>query len=339
MKKSFITSSPDAVCFSHNLPHSRFTLNFCSCSKKAVRKEIRDMTRAELAQFQAAIQQLRLVGPGNPWEELRDIYMRHTMHSNGGPYFLPWHRMFLRQLEQKLQQIDCSITLPYYDFTTDVGNFSEAIIWQPAFFGGDGINGGCVQDHQFGLPGSWRPCITRNFNADVHLPTLIELAVALASDDYTEMSMCLESYVSYVHTYIGGDMATRSAPYDPIFYSIHAYIDMLYWQWQQKGNNKFVYPAAFGNIPMVPFNIPPSAILDLEQDLCVSYAPAARAHPCKSETTNGRDRNPNRGDITPEGPDSADGFNALGYNPEGFDRRGFDKDGYKNTGIVNLYPA
>ena len=288
------------------------------------------MTAAELLQFQAAIQQLRLVGPGNPWEEFRDIYMRHTMHSNGGPYFLPWHRMFLRQMEQRLQEIDCSITLPYFDFTTDVGSFEDAIVWQPNYFGGDGING-CVLDHPFGLPGSWRPCIMRKFDTEVKLPTLIELAVALASDDYTEMSMCLESYVSYIHSYIGGDMATRSAPYDPVFYSIHAFIDMLYWQWQEKGNNKFVYPAAFTNIPMIPFNIPPSAILDLENDLCVTYVPPSKGHACiRPEDGGGVD--PERGDITPEGPSYTDGFDVLGYSKEGFDRRGYDRDGYKKDG-------
>ena len=244
---------------------------FSSCSKKAERKEIRDMTSQELAQFQAAVQTLRLVGPGNPWEELRDIYMRHSMHANGGPYFLPWHRVFLRRLEQRLQEIDCSITLPYYEFVTDIGNFENAIIWQPNYFGGNGTDGLCVIDHPFGLPGSWRPCVTRKFDKSINLPTMIELSLALASEDYREMSRCLEAFVSYVHTYIGGEMATSAAPYDPVFYSIHAYIDMLYWLWQKKGNNKFNYPAEFSNIPMIPFNLPPSAILDLETDLCVTY--------------------------------------------------------------------
>ncbi|XP_060588471.1 uncharacterized protein LOC132743894 [Ruditapes philippinarum] len=286
----------------------------CSCSQKAVRKEIRDMTEQELAQFHAAIQELRLVGPDNPWEEFRDIYMRHTMHSNGGPYFLPWHRIFLRKLEQRLQQIDCSITLPYFDFTTDIGNFEESIIWQPNFFGGNGVDG-CVADHPFGPTGSWRPCIMRKFNSDVNLPTLIELSIALASDDYNEMSMCLESYVSYIHTYIGGDMATRAASYDPVFYSIHAYIDMLYWWWQNKDGNKFKYPATFANIPMVPLKYPPSS-------------------PC-NVTLDGRDngRNPPRGDVTPEGSGTfTGGFNSLGYNAGGYDRRGFDKMGFKKNG-------
>lgn len=55
----------------------------------------------------------------------------------------------------------------------------------------------------------------------------------------------------------GGDMSTLGGPYDPVFYAIHSFVDMLYWEWQQRGNNKFKFPGAYGNIPMVPFNIPP----------------------------------------------------------------------------------
>ncbi|KAL3884246.1 hypothetical protein ACJMK2_030464 [Sinanodonta woodiana] len=309
----------------------------CSCSHKAVRKEIRDMTQEEIRQFHAAIQQLRLVGPGNPWEEFRDKYMWHTMHANGGPFFLPWHRIFLRQLEQRLQQIDCSITLPYFDFTTDVGNFADAIIWQPNYFGGDGDGiEGCVPNQPFGPAGSWRPCIIRKFNPSIKLPTLVELAIAFASDDYTEMSTCLETYVSYVHSYVGGDMATPSAAYDPVFYLIHAYIDMLFWWWQQRGNNKFKYPGEFAKIPMVPFNIFPTDVLDLENDLCVTYMPPSSGHSCNITTAEDGLR-PMRGDITPNrSPDIRSnilsGYDAGGYDRHGFDRFGFRKNGFNRDG-------
>ena len=100
----------------------------------------------------------------------------------------------------------------------------------------------------------------------------LELQLALASDSFEEMSLCLETYVAYVHNFIGGDMMTSSSPYDPVFYAIHAYVDMLYWTWQQREPNKFKFPAALGNIPMIPFNIPPRAVLDSEGDVCVTYA-------------------------------------------------------------------
>ncbi|KAK7476273.1 hypothetical protein BaRGS_00032466 [Batillaria attramentaria] len=126
----------------------------CTCRRVDVRRELRDMTREEIVQFQRAVAQLRLSSENRVWEQFRDLYMTHRMHASGAPYFLPWHRYFLRQLEQKLQEIDCSIVLPYFDFTTDVGNFSQAIIWQANYFGGNGNESGgdCVPDHPFGDP-------------------------------------------------------------------------------------------------------------------------------------------------------------------------------------------
>ena len=100
----------------------------------------------------------------------------------------------------------------------------------------------------------------------------LELQLALASDSFEEMSLCLETYAAYVHNFIGGDMMTSSSPYDPVFYAVHAYVDMLYWTWQQREPNKLKFPAGLGNVPMIPFNIPPAAVLDSEADVCVTYA-------------------------------------------------------------------
>ncbi|KAK3097854.1 hypothetical protein FSP39_013843 [Pinctada imbricata] len=311
----------------------------CSCVVRSVRKEIRDLTRKEITRLQVAIQKLRMSGQGNIWEKMREMYMSHGMHAHGGPYFLPWHRMFLRELEKSLQEIDCEITLPYFDFTTDVGSFDQAIVWQANYFGGNGDGRtNCVTDHNFGPLSGWQPCIMRRFNNNVQLPSLLELALALSSNDYTEMSMCLESYISYLHQYIGGDMATNSAPYDPIFYPIYSYVDMLYWKWQQRGNNKYKYPEGFGNIAMIPFNIPPSSVLDLEGDLCVTYVLQSQGTPCNLTSDPGSDVS--RGDIPAAERVGAvivpgygrDGFDKMGYNFYGYNKTGFNRDGYDRDG-------
>ena len=197
-----------------------FSMLSCRCRRVDVRRELRDVTREEIVRFQQAVAQLQLNNEHRVWEQFRDLYMTHRMHASGAPYFLPWHRYFLRQLEQKLQEIDCTVVLPYFDFTTDVGNFSQAVLWQANFFGGNGneSDGGCVPDHPFGDPKAWEPCISRQFNTSVTLPTQVEIAMALASEDFMEMSMCLETVVAYVHAFVGGDMMTAGGPFDPVFY-------------------------------------------------------------------------------------------------------------------------
>ncbi|TKH61965.1 tyrosinase family protein, partial [Bacillus cereus] len=39
--------------------------------------------------------------------------------AHGGPAFLPWHRYYINQLELDLQQIDSTVTLPYWDWTVN----------------------------------------------------------------------------------------------------------------------------------------------------------------------------------------------------------------------------
>ena len=49
--------------------------------------------------------------------------MSHMMHGNMGAVgtqrFLPWHRVYLSELEELLQGINPSITIPYWDWTVE----------------------------------------------------------------------------------------------------------------------------------------------------------------------------------------------------------------------------
>ncbi|CAI9718898.1 chordin isoform X2 [Octopus vulgaris] len=306
----------------------------CKCSDLILRKEIRDFTWEEMTKLQQAISQLRLSGIDNIWNKYRDLYMVHHMHSHGGAFYLPWHRQFLQLVELQLKEIDCHVTLPYFDFTTDAANFSEAIIWQPNFFGGDGW-GWCVPDHAFGDSNAWKPCLKRNFSHIVEVPTMLDVAAAISKTDFIEMSELLETFAAYIHSFVGGDMSTTAMAYDPLFYIIQTYIDRLYATWQKMGHNKFKFPAAYGNIPMVPFNTAPLDVLDLENDLCVTYSPPGKGRPCNKTAhlhvseLSAVEKNPNiHVKII-----SRSGYDQFGYNSRGFDRRGINKFGYNYHGV------
>ena len=175
MEKAYFRLSSIFFKTKVTIVHAFLLLMATRCDQVYVRKELRDMTPREIARFQAAVAELRF-SEDRTWEQFRDLYMYHVMHATGGLFFLPWQRAFLRQMEQRLQEIDCSIVLPYSDFTTDVGFFEEAILWQPSYFGGNG-DGRCVEDHRFGNTASWKPCVVRNFNTSIQLPTQVRCIV------------------------------------------------------------------------------------------------------------------------------------------------------------------
>ena len=290
------------------------------CAAQTIRKEIRDLAPDELLRFQQAVQKLKLQETANEWDRLRDLYMHHIVHANRPELYLPWHRVFLRHVERKLQAIDSSIAIPYFDFTTDAGSLDTAIVWQGNYFGGDGDaeRGGCVRSHPFGPTDSWQPCLRRQFNLSVPIPSLLELAVSLSYDDYMDMSTSLESLISYVHVFIGGDMVTSGSVYDPVFLAVHSFADMLFWQWQRAQRQR-VYPAAFWDTVMMPFNVSPKDVVNSEDALCVGYAVSAKGAPCNWT-----------GEMYPGGlvpPQyshcyGADGYDNIGYDIHGVNRQG-----------------
>lgn len=83
------------------------------------RMNIDCMTEDDLDRLRAAFRELYAL---NRWPEdarnynnLALIHQNHCQH--GWERFLPWHRIYLYQFEQALQDIDPSVTMPYWDWT------------------------------------------------------------------------------------------------------------------------------------------------------------------------------------------------------------------------------
>lgn len=117
-----------------------------------IRKSINSLTGLEKEKFVNALIQLKKQGRYDEYvhwhhhvmiptvfpNEPNDANYRNGAHR--GPAFLPWHRAFLMAVEDDLQKIDSSITIPYWDWVSDskLTDPKTAPIWQEDFMGGDG---------------------------------------------------------------------------------------------------------------------------------------------------------------------------------------------------------
>lgn len=120
-----------------------------TCKALRLRKEIRDLNSTQWQRLHFAIKTLS-TGYPSQWNQFTSMYAAHSHLFQEGALFLPWMRYYLHQVESALQEIDCGITIPYFDWTVDSGDMATSMAWQANAFGGDGGEPeGCVKRHPF----------------------------------------------------------------------------------------------------------------------------------------------------------------------------------------------
>ena len=225
-----------------------------------VRKEFTTMSLSDRKRF---IDMLKLVSSDpryrSEYDRLTTLHSRvpsqflhHMPH-----IFLPWHRWFLLEFENFLRQIDCRITIPYWDWSKDAEHWTRGCnirdVWSPGpqGIGGDGVlPDRCVMDGpfkqgQFKLPWSvGGNCLKREFNLSCSLPNLEDAQnlIRIEAFDIFEQTV-RESFHTKFHDCVGGHMGVHpTASFTPEFWLHHSFIDKLWADWQGKGTeNKFHY--------------------------------------------------------------------------------------------------
>ena len=212
----------------------------------------------------------RATDPARPWWEQNQPHR--------GPAFLPWHRMFLRSLESELQRVSGNPTLgiPYWDWTQDATDPTNAPIWSSDFLGGDGDlpDNDLVKTGAFSDPQVWTTVeaqidpqgnltgfqpgggLRRRFDTSIGVPSQTEVDAVLDMDAYdtspwdassaNSFRNTLEGWVgpglhNQVHGFVGGDMVAGTSPNDPVFYLHHCNVDRLWAMWQRRfPNNPYI---------------------------------------------------------------------------------------------------
>ncbi|GAB0490333.1 hypothetical protein MMPV_001567 [Pyropia vietnamensis] len=266
-----------------------------------MRVELRSMTADGRARFTSALRQL--IDDGT----FASFVPRHANFADDahfGAQFLPWHRLYLLELEGALRSIDPSVSLPYWDWSLDATSPATSPVWGTTYLGGS-RPGECIPDGPFrGIRGRHPTdhCISRGFTSGspngMAGMTFEEPSVlaALVSDttSYDAFAIALELAHNLPHVAVGaaqlrdqrgepiaepGDMAVLGvSPGDPTFWLHHAFVDKLWADRQAApGRRATEYNGVHdgrrvsASDTLRPFNVAVSAALTLP---CVRYAPS-----------------------------------------------------------------
>jgi hypothetical protein len=203
--------------------------------------------------------------PGHPlYPQYTALIARHAANFaaiHTSQYFLPWHRWFAMEMENLLQNVNCKVTLPWWDTAKNAGSPWSASPWG-ASTDMIGTSGACVTNGGFanpGWPGGAHGCLSRTNSGT--LPTSMQESAVLAmpSSGYVAFSDALQTQIHNIaHVRVGGTMVQGWSPEAPEFFLHHGHIDKLWNDWQNKGSpylnaysfsSNAVMPVALGATP------------------------------------------------------------------------------------------
>ncbi|MFG2873668.1 tyrosinase family protein [Streptomyces sp. NPDC048337] len=251
-----------------------------------VRKNQATLTADEKRAFTNALLELKRTGVYDRYVNAHNYFLMSDSDSGDrvghrSPSFLPWHRRFLLDFEAQLQKVDPKVSIPYWDWTVDRTPASS--LWAADFMGGTSrARDGQVLDGPFAhSAGKWaitvgvdqRQYLRRTLGAGApELPTKAEVNAVLDMADYdmapwnsasNGFRNNLEGWRgtglhNRVHVWIGGHMATAASPNDPVFWMHHAFIDMLWAEWQARHPKSTYLPAGrTANVVDLHATLPP----------------------------------------------------------------------------------
>ncbi len=183
------------------------------------------------------------------WHKQNEVHSLGPANRHGTAAFLPWHRDFVNRYEVLLQEVNPTVKLLYWDWTTDprtsTGGFN---LDTTSFMGNSGAGtGGVSIGPPFinpGPPTLAPPSVVRDLGGNPFAPTPTSAAdtTVLGKSPFPTFHPFIEGTPhNYSHVYIGGaggDMSSiPTAAKDPFFFLLHANVDRLWAQWQRDPSN------------------------------------------------------------------------------------------------------
>lgn len=186
----------------------------------------------------------------------RVITQHRTIFNDGihqRDLFLPWHRWYILQYENLLRRVDCTVTVPYWDWSQVSrspwrGRASDLWFSGNSGFGGNGEQTPqqCVTSGPFRrgvwnvVPSAGGGCLRRQFNLSDNTPDSAAVAEVLriphSEFDSFEIALRINLHDT-VHCLIGGTMCSFDSAAAPEFMLHHGFIDKIWADWQRRSRN------------------------------------------------------------------------------------------------------
>ncbi|MFL6674308.1 MAG: tyrosinase family protein, partial [Massilia sp.] len=188
----------------------------------------------DYASFMDAIKRMRAntnAADKRSWQYWTNVHVNSCPHTL--PYFIAWHRGYLRLFEKQLREISGNpgLMLPYWNYYADPtipAEFTEAAAWNPLYI--DRVNTNVSQ------------ALTLTPFSSTYTHFQREPTDSFANAIAFEPSLENQPH-NPVHDLIGGVMTTLQSPLDPIFWLHHANIDRLANAWTAAGGGRGLPPA------------------------------------------------------------------------------------------------
>ncbi|EOR93425.1 Tyrosinase [Arcticibacter svalbardensis MN12-7] len=216
-----------------------------------VRKNANGLTDTERNKFLSAIVILNQQGKYIDFQNMHTSGADPEIHKRSS--FLVWHRAYLLDFERKLQEIDPSVTIPYWKFddpapkvfnvdfmgTADASgavtfsNTNPLVNWQPMIFG-QGV-GRIRRVAKFNTSTKAASNVKNNEAETLALGTAFATFVGTKRTGFCTMET--DPHGSAHVSFTGQISDIGKAPADPLFFMLHSNVDRLWakWQWIMTG--------------------------------------------------------------------------------------------------------
>jgi hypothetical protein len=253
------------------------------CENVLSRPNIYKMSDADRNRYFNAVRAINSGSKPTEWDKFAQIHVKNFPDIHNRPLFEAWHRKYTAELEKLLRKNDTKIRIPYWDWSQYYNDRNNDPIWK--WFGKEGSSNGehCIIGGEFKDfkvffgddltdPGRVK-CLTRKSKIDAvfgcHKDYINQRIIdeRNARDSWIQLEYnCHNS----VHDKIGEGFGSLISTNDPLFFSHHAFVDMIWFVKQMRYPSEYDKFAQSIDDKIPGYNIPIRDVLDAT-NLCYTY--------------------------------------------------------------------